>query len=147
MWGIMQGLNLTTAITGTALAAAQTIPYFAEGGIMDNTGVAVMGDAWKHELAISPDGKMFISENKPTLYNLEKGTTIFPDINKLDLMSVLNATKGLNIYSDNKDMVNELKSIKFAIKNQKQGNFYGMPLIKQLNQSQRYGNRTRSLMN
>lgn len=140
-------LNLATAISGTALAAAQSIPYFAEGGVMDREGKAVLGDGGKRELAISPSGNFFISKDTPTMYNLEKGTQILPDVNKVDLMGIL-ALKQVMPLSNKDDRTEALlQSIDKSIKSQKQGNFYGMPLIKQLDSRSRYSSRSRSLMN
>lgn len=138
---------LAQAIFGTAIVAAQTIPAFAEGGDMPFSGKAMLGDGGKHELAISPSGKMFISSNTPQLYDLEKGTHIFPDVNKVDLMSVLAMKQVMpNMRGDNRTEA-LLQSIDRSIKGQKQGNFYGMPLIRQMNMSDRYSNRRKSLMN
>lgn len=142
-----KALNLTQAITGTALVAAQTIPYFAEGGIMEKSGMAILGDGGKHELAISPSGSFFVSDNKPTMYHLERGTEIKPDINRLDLASVLAIRQAIPEFKDNAETNGILRSIEKGIKNQKQGNFYGMPLIKQLQRSEKLSSRRRSLMN
>lgn len=137
---------LGQAIANTALVAAQTIPAFAEGGDMLKDGKAILGDGGKHELAIAPDGSMFISGNTPALYDLQKGTHIFPDVNKVDLMSVLAAKQVMpNSGRNSEDML--LRELIKTVKNQKQGNFYGMPLIKQMNMSDRYSSRKRSLMN
>ena len=140
-------LSLTSAIAASALIAAQTIRAFAEGGDMDKAGTALLGDGGKHELAISPSGKMFISSNTPQLYELEKGTHIFPDVNKVDLMSVLAMKQVMpNLRGDNRTEA-LLQSIDKSIKGQKQGNFYGMPLIRQMNMSDRYSARKRGLLN
>jgi len=145
--GAFTPLYLQLAGASTALAIAQTIPYFKDGTENSPEGLAVLGDGFKHELGISPDGKMFISDNKPTLYDLDKGTKIFPDINKLDLLSVLNANKAGYKFNDESDMIKELKGIKKAVSLQRSGNFYGMPLIRQIGNSNRYSNRNKSLMN
>lgn len=144
--GTLTPLYLTQALFSTGLIAAQSIPAFAEGGDMPFSGKAMLGDGGKHELAISPSGKMFISDNTPKLYELEKGTHIFPDVNKVDLMSVLamkQVMPNMGAKADDK-LMRELIS---TVKGQKQGNFYGMPLIRQMNMSQRYYSRKRGLMN
>lgn len=144
--GTLTPLYLAVAGASTALIAAQTIPYFAEGGIMDKNGLAMLGDGGKKELAISPSGKFFISNDTPTMYNLEKGTQILPDVNKLDLMSILALKQVMPQNSSTNDgkLMRELIN---TVKSQKSGNFYGMPLIKQLDNRNRYSSRNKSLMN
>lgn len=135
------------ALTSTALVASQKLPAFAEGGIMEKSGMAILGDGGKHELAISPSGSFFVSDNKPKMYHLERGTEIKPDINRLDLASVLAIRQAIPEFKDNAETNGILRSIEKGIKNQKQGNFYGMPLIKQLQRSEKLSSRRRSLMN
>jgi hypothetical protein len=139
-------LNLGTAIASTAVALAQTIPAFAEGGIMDKSGKALLGDGGKRELAISPSGNFFISKDTPTMYNLEKGTQIRPDVNKVDLMSIL-ALKQVMPNMGGKGDDKLMRELISTVKGQKQGNFYGLPLIRQMNMGDRYSARKRSLMN
>jgi len=144
--GLLTPLYLTQALTSTALIAAQTIPAFAEGGDMLQSGKAWLGDGGKNELAISPSGKMFISGNTPQLYELEKGTHIFPDVNKVDLNSILAMKQVMpNIGAKGDDRL--MKELISTVRGQKQGNFYGMPLIRQMNMSDRYSSRKRGLMN
>lgn len=144
--GTLTPLYTAIAAISTATALAQTIPYFAEGGVMDREGKAVLGDGGKRELAISPSGNFFISKDTPTVYNLEKGTQILPDINKVDLMSILALKQVMPQQGEDRMLVSEMRNITKAIQAQKQGNFYGMPLIKQLDSRSRYSSRSRSLM-
>jgi hypothetical protein len=144
---VTQAWLLVSAIAGTALVAAQTIPAFAEGGVMGADGKAILGDGNKHELVVDPRGNFFISDNKSGLYDLKGGSQIFPDVNKLDIEKVLGLKK--NSATSNEQKLNELtvlRSIERAIKTQKQGNFYGMPLVRQLNNSERYASRKRGLI-
>jgi len=145
--GAFTPLYLGIALASTGLAAAQAIPYFAEGGIMEKSGLAVLGDGGKHEVAISPSGQYFISDNKPTMYNLEKGTEIKPDINRMDLASILALKQVMPEMKDNTELLSELRNVTNAVKSQRQGNFYGMPLIKQIENRNKYSSRSRSLMN
>lgn len=145
--GSLTPLYTAIAAISTATALAQTIPYFAEGGVMDREGKAVLGDGGKREIAISPSGNFFISKDTPTMYNLEKGTQILPDVNKVDLMGILALKQVMPQQGDDRMLVSEMRNITKAIQAQKQGNFYGMPLIKQLDSRSRYSSRSRSLMN
>jgi myosin heavy subunit len=145
---ISKGLLLGMAIAQTTLVAAQSIPYFAEGGIMDKDGVAVLGDGGKNELAISPSGKAFISNDKPTMYNLEKGTQIYPDANKIDIQSLLrmHGISSVKEVKDDKSVLNELKKTNNLLSKQKPPIFAGMPLIRQMQFGQNYAGRKRGLL-
>ena len=144
--GAFTPLYLTQALLSSAMIAAQTIPAFAEGGDMLNDGKAWLGDGGKHELAISPDGKMFISGNTPSLYELEKGTHIFPDVNKVDLNSLL-ALKQVNLGNVAQKDDRLMRELISTVKGQKQATFYGMPLMRQMTMSDRYSRRKSGLMN
>jgi hypothetical protein len=145
--GLLTPLYTGIALASTGIIAAQTIPMFAEGGTMDSTGKAVLGDGRKKELGILPDGRMFITPDKPTIYDLPKGTHILPDVNSIDIRSLMTAKQIMPSYSGNNSDIVVLKSIEKAIKSQKGSNFYGMPLIKQISQSDRYSYRKRGLIN
>lgn len=145
--GAFTPLYLGIALASTGLAAAQAIPYFKDGVESSPEGLAVLGDGYKHELAITPSGQYFISDNKPTMYNLEKGTQILPDINRMDLASVLALRQVMPEMKENVEIINELKKVTSAVKQQKHGNFYGMPLIKQIENRNKFSSRSKSLMN
>ena len=144
---LMSGLNLTTAITGTALAAAQTIPYFKDGTESSPEGVAMLGDGGKKELAVMPSGKWFVTPDVPTPYYLEQGTKIYPDVNKLDMQSFLavSQTRGKGV--DMAIVEWELKQINRNFAKQRPAQLNGMPLIKQMQNTQRYSYRKRGLLN
>jgi len=63
-----------------AAVAAQPLPEFAEGGIMDHDGAAIVGDGGKREVIRTPDGKISLTPSKDTVVNIPKGTEIFPSI-------------------------------------------------------------------
>tara|TARA_R110000851_G_scaffold129366_2_gene262022 strand:- start:2384 stop:5197 length:2814 start_codon:yes stop_codon:yes gene_type:complete len=63
-----------------AAVLAQPLPEFAEGGIMDHDGAAIVGDGGKREVIRTPDGKISLTPSKDTLVNIPKGTEIFPSI-------------------------------------------------------------------
>lgn len=144
---VAQGWLLASAIASTALVAAQTIPAFAEGGVMDKDGKALIGDGGKNELIMTPTGDWYVSPKVPTVVDMQAGTKIFPDINKLDLNSFLAMAQVQPQMLKTDNLEKELKELNRNVRNQKQGNFYGMPLIRQLNNSSRYSARKRGLMN
>ncbi len=134
-------------ITQAAIIAAQTIPYFAEGGVMEHTGLAVLGDGGKSELALTPQGKFFLTSNQPELHSLEKGTRIYPDASKVDINKVLSMHRGSSVAIKDDKVYNELKQTNRLLKTQKSGNFYGMPLIRQIQQGEYISQRKRGLFN
>ena len=144
---VAQGWLLASAIASTALVAAQTIPAFAEGGTMDKDGKALIGDGGKNELIMTPTGDWYVSPKVPTVVDMQAGTKIFPDINKLDLNSFLAMAQVQPQMLKTDNLEKEIKGLRQDVRNQKQGNFYGMPLIRQLNNSSRYSARKRGLMN
>ena len=71
------------AIAQTAVVAAQSIPYFEEGGEMKETGLAIVGEKRK-EVVLTPRGEVYITPDTPTLVHLERGTEVFPDASALN---------------------------------------------------------------
>ena len=137
---------LFQAGASTALILAQSIPAFEQGGVVAKDGTILAGEK-RHELAILPDGSFFVTANKPTLYDVPKGTEIMPDLNKIDIMDILHLKPLYANHSEDKQLIREMQNVTRAIKTQKQGNFYGMPLIKQLDSRGRFDSRRKSLMN
>ena len=73
-------LAIGVASLQLAAVAAQPVPEFAEGGIMDHDGAAIVGDGGKREVIRTPDGKISLTPAKDTVVNIPKGTEIFPSI-------------------------------------------------------------------
>lgn len=74
--------SIVAGIIGAAQLAAvlaTPIPKYAKGTDNHIGGAAWVGDGGKKELAILPDGKQFVTPDKPTLMNLPKHTKILPD--------------------------------------------------------------------
>ncbi len=83
------GIPLVPVIYGlgalqAAAVLAQPIPEFAEGGIMNHDGPALVGDGGKHEVIRTPDGKVSLTPNTDTVMNLPKGTEIFSSVQKFN---------------------------------------------------------------
>lgn len=143
----MTAINLATAISSSALAAAQTIPYFKDGGIMEKSGKAVLGDGGLSELVLNPNGEIFVSENKPTVYDLEKGAKIFPDAAKVDIDNIIgNSNRKIIIKNEDDKLLKEIRMTNTLLKRQKSANFYGMPLIEQMNSKEKINKRKRGLL-
>jgi hypothetical protein len=96
--GVLTPLYLAEAVTATALIAAQSIPYFEEGGEMKETGLAVVGEKRK-EVVLTPRGEVYITPDTPTLVHLERGSTVFPDASNLNneaIAKMVMVNAGLN---------------------------------------------------
>lgn len=93
---IMKQLALTPLPIGAPLVAAiaasgaiqlatilaQPIPEYAEGTKDHKGGLAKVGDGGKHEMVITPDGKIYKTPNTSTLVNLPAHTIVKPDFDK-----------------------------------------------------------------
>lgn len=93
---IMKQLALTPLPIGAPLVAAiaasgaiqlatilaQPIPEYAEGTKDHKGGLAKVGDGGKHEMVITPDGKIYKTPATDTLMNLPAHTQVLPDFGK-----------------------------------------------------------------
>lgn len=106
-----------TAGANSALIAAQTIPAFADGGMMEQTGTALVGDAslWgkpsKHEVLLYPTGQVGLTPDSPTLMNLPKGTRVYPDADKLPTLRDIERKIIVNSIFNSKEIVDELRTL------------------------------------
>lgn len=69
--------DIATGAAATAAVLAQPIPQYAKGTDNHKGGAAIVGEEGT-ELGILPDGKKFLTKNKPTLMNLPAKTKIIP---------------------------------------------------------------------
>lgn len=111
--GVLGAVRLATAI-------ATPIPKYGDGtgdGLHPG-GLAWLGDKYKKERVRLPSGKEFDSASTPTLYNLEKGTQVFPDADKVD-----NAIMNMSMQEMAKmQIVNEKSMLDEMIKASNRGN-------------------------
>jgi hypothetical protein len=94
---IMAGITAALgAIELTAIAAAP-LPKYADGTDYHPGGHAMLGDGGKEELAIGPDGSVYLSGNKPEIVDLPKGSSVMADakdfINREVMKSILEIDK------------------------------------------------------
>lgn len=77
-------MALSAAIGAAQLAAvlATPIPQYAHGTEDHPGGLAVVGDAGKHELVVLPDGTLFKTPKRPTLLDLPPHAEVLPDFSK-----------------------------------------------------------------
>jgi len=113
-----------SAGANTALIAAQTIPSFAEGGVMEQTGTALVGDATlfgkpkRREVLLYPSGGLSLTPDSPTLMNLPKGTTVYPDADRLPTLRDIERKIIVNSIFNSKEIVDELRTL-VAVTNKK----------------------------
>lgn len=77
--GPMAALVAATGAIQLAAIIAQPIPKYAKGTDYHPGGLAIVGDAGKHEAIIS-GGKAYITPDTPTLMPIPKGAEVLPDI-------------------------------------------------------------------
>lgn len=77
--GPMAALVAATGAIQLATIIAQPIPKYAKGTDYHPGGLAIVGDAGKHEAIIS-GGKAYITPDIPTLMPIPKGAEVLPDI-------------------------------------------------------------------
>jgi hypothetical protein len=70
---------IAAGIGAVQLAAvlAKPIPQYKDGIDSHPGGLAVLGDGYKSELAVTPSGQLLLSPDKPTLMDLPAGTEVF----------------------------------------------------------------------
>lgn len=74
--------TIATAAIQAAAVAAAPIPQYAEGTKDHKGGLAKVGDGGKHEMVITPDGKIYKTPSTDTLVNLPAHTIVKPDFDK-----------------------------------------------------------------
>lgn len=107
-------IALTAALGAVQLAAvlAKPIPQYAEGTDDHKGGLAVVGDAGKHELVMFPGGGFAKTPDYPTLVNLPKHTKIEPDYDKavMEMAALSNVDfKKADLYIENMEQIKLLK--------------------------------------
>jgi hypothetical protein len=127
------------------IVMAQQPPAFKDGGVMPYDGVALVGDGGKHEVLITPDGKIGITPNKDTYMNLEAGTRILPDVNKLNLDSLVAYMNIEKSSMSTKVLENEIKGLRKDINRKKQPILSNAPLLKTIEFGNKINIRSRSI--
>ena len=84
--GPMAALIAATGAVQLATIIAQPIPKYAKGTDYHPGGLAIVGDAGKHEAIIS-GGKTYITPDTPTLMPIPKGAEVLPDIHDPEFYS------------------------------------------------------------
>lgn len=110
---------LVSAGINTAILAAQSIPYFKDGGEMDKDGLAIVGDGYKTEYMVTPKGKIYTTPDIPTVVPMERGTTIYPDASSF-FNEYINKMIMVNPMMDTKNIERKLDKVIDAIENSKQ---------------------------
>lgn len=109
---IRAGAAAATGAAQLARAAAQPLPAY-EGGTFDHIGGKFIAGEKERELVVTPSGRSYWTNDKPTVYNEPKGTMVF---NK-DMINTLlgagltprliNAVNGGAVASDLSDKITE----------------------------------------
>lgn len=100
-------LSIAVGLLGvaqTSLIASQPIPEFKTGVRDFEGGLAILGDGGVSEYARTPDGQVFKTPNKDTLYNLPKGTDVFK--NEASFMMELKSLTDMNNIMFDSSLIN-----------------------------------------
>lgn len=104
-------------IAQAAIVAVTPIPQYAEGTDNHPGGVALVGDAGKSELVVTPEGKLSLTPDLPTVMNIPAGSIVYPDAKD----ALANYYGGMtvqkfNSLQNNGEVLKELKNVTKAIK-------------------------------
>lgn len=77
-----------------AMIAAQSVPKYARGTDDHPGGLAIVGDAGKHEGIVTERG-VYVSPDKPTLVELPKHARVIPDLDGITSLEGLRSDYGL----------------------------------------------------
>ena len=147
LYGSLTAKALKQAIFGTALVAAQTIPAFEKGGDVTESGLSLVGEK-RHELVYDPKtGRAFITPDKPTLMNLEKGMHVYPNIDKMDLDSFNLSQRMLPMVTQDDRLLDEIKQLNRTMSRQKSPQINGMRLMQQMQYAERNLSNRKGLLN
>lgn len=123
-------LRVPLAVTIGALGAAQLakviatpLPKYAHGTEDHPGGLAIVGDGGKHELVVTPDGKMIQTPKVPTVMNIPRHSLVLPDMRMMMEQGILANWRGGSVMQtrqqtmpDNSQaIVRELRSVRSAI--------------------------------
>lgn len=107
--------NPFAIVANAALGAAQLaiaintpIPRYAEGTLDHPGGAALVGDAWRSELAITPDGKLIKTPAVPTVMNLPEHTVVLPDFRQAMESGVTSGVDGYRELVNHKQYMREM---------------------------------------
>lgn len=108
-------------IAQAAIAAATPIPTYAEGTLNHPGGLAVVGDAGRSELVVTPQGRLVETPALPTLMDLQSGSMVLPDARQamVDYYGGMTVQKYNEMGGDN-GIVNEIKLLRKDIKNKQE---------------------------
>ena len=112
---ILEGILATTTAASIAQIAAQQYPAFEKGGTMQFNGTALVGEK-RHELGVTPDGKVFLTPDVPTLMHLEKGTKIYPDASAISSEMIAGLVMKSNTSLSTKALEKKLDKVIEAVK-------------------------------
>lgn len=104
---------------------AQPIPQYAEGTMNHPGGLAVVGDGGRSELVVTPQGKLIQTPNVPSLIDLQKGATVFPDAKQAlaEYYGGMTVQKFNSLQNSNAGIEAGLKKVEKAIKGKQENHW------------------------
>lgn len=90
------GLTIASGVAQAAIVAAQPIPKYAKGTKSHPGGRGIVGDEG-FELVAYPDGRTFLSADKPTVMDMPEGTTVIPHLETIKALAQIKYAGGQSI--------------------------------------------------
>ena len=93
-----------------AVVLSKPIPQYAKGTSDHAGGLAIVGDAFRSELAITPEGDFYKTPSVPSIVSLPKHTKVLPDYDKViqnlafnaSIKAMNNSIPTINAFNDNR---------------------------------------------
>ncbi|HTE30275.1 MAG TPA: hypothetical protein VK666_07870 [Chryseolinea sp.] len=140
---------IASGVIAAAAVASQPIPKYKAGTKDHKGGLAVLGDGGMAEYVQLPSGESFVSPKKDTLFDLPKGTHVFPDAERhLELINKSSLNR--NVYARVSERNNmkeladniskEMRLTRQAIKGKKElhisGSYAGVQVVHKMGTSE-----------
>ena len=109
----LMALAATLGITQTGVVLATPLPQYKDGRKGGPAEKAVVGDGYVNEFIEKPDGRIYVTPNKPTLVDLGAGDIVHKDTN--ELMQSKPAIMRASIMASLANQSNQLKAFDYYL--------------------------------
>jgi hypothetical protein len=134
---ILAGIVGAIGLVQAARAAAAPIPRYkyGTGSTPHPGGLGLLGDGYRAEGILLPDGSLHKSASVPTVYDLPEGAEVLPDFNRIVMKDLMYVNEHGKLVDNTEKAINRMsRSVVKALKEKQTNYFFGMPRHKQLMQ-------------
>lgn len=111
--------KIAAATFGIATTLAKPMPQYAKGTRSHTGGAAIMGEEGT-ELVTEPDGRMWLTDSKPMVYDLARGASVLPADKTAQFLQNYSVTNGASVFLDMTSTNNHLSDMKHILKNKEE---------------------------